>query len=50
MKVATQLRTLSNALGGVSRVNLQMSSAAGDHHAMLRSIELLGSEVLQLVL
>ena len=43
--VASKLRRLSAALGGVYRVNLQMSSAAGDHEAMLKSIALLGEKV-----
>ena len=47
--VATKLRRLGEDLGGVARVNLQMSSAANDHAAMLRSIELLGTQVVPLV-
>jgi probable LLM family oxidoreductase len=47
--VAAKLRFLSEALGGVSRVNLQMSSAAGDQAAMLESIALLGQRVKPLV-
>lgn len=47
--VATKLRRLSAALGGVDRVNLQMSSASGDHEAMVRSISLLGKSVRPLV-
>ena len=43
--VAAKLRFLSDALGGVARVNLQMSSASGDHAAMLQSAELLGQRV-----
>lgn len=46
--VAAKLRLLSDALGGVSRVNLRMSSAAGDQVAMLRSITLLGQRVARL--
>jgi len=48
--VAAKLQGLSNALGGVARVNLQMSSASGDHAAMLKSIELLGERVKPLLL
>jgi probable LLM family oxidoreductase len=47
--VAKKLRRLSNDLGGVHRVNLQMSSASDDPPAMLRAIELLGTEVVPLV-
>lgn len=47
--VAAKLRSLSDDLGGVDRVNLQMSSAANDHAHMLRSIELLGSGVEPLI-
>ena len=43
--VAAKLRLLDEALGGVARVNLQMSSASGDQAAMRRSIELLGTRV-----
>ena len=47
--VAAKLKRLSDDLGGVSRVNLQMSSASSDHTAMLRAIELLGAVVVPLV-
>lgn len=47
--VAAKLKRLSDDLGGVSRVNLQMSSASGDHTAMLRAIELMGTVVAPLV-
>lgn len=43
--VAGKLQMLDEALGGVARVNLQMSSASGDQAAMRRSIELLGTSV-----
>ena len=43
--VASKLRFLSDALGGAARVNLQMSSASGDHRAMLHSVTLLGQRV-----
>jgi probable LLM family oxidoreductase len=42
---ATKLRYISEALGGVSRVSLMMSGGPIAHDKMLRSIELLGSEV-----
>jgi len=48
-EVAAKLRKLSVDLGGVSRVNFQMSSACDDHEAMMRSIELLGLRVAPLV-
>jgi probable LLM family oxidoreductase len=41
--VSAKLRKLDADLGGVARVNLQMSSASGDQGAMRRSIELLGT-------
>lgn len=47
--VARKLQILSDALGGVNRVNFQMSSAAGDHEAMLKSITLLGEKVRPMV-
>ncbi|CAN5446712.1 LLM class flavin-dependent oxidoreductase [soil metagenome] len=43
--VAAKLRRLDADLGGVARVNLQMSSAASDSPAMHRAIELLGQGV-----
>ncbi len=43
--VAAKLRVTSEELGGLSRLSFQMSAASFDHAAMLRSIELLGSEV-----
>ena len=39
----------SEALGGISRLKFQMSSASLEHGAMLRSIELLGTEVAPVV-
>jgi alkanesulfonate monooxygenase SsuD/methylene tetrahydromethanopterin reductase-like flavin-dependent oxidoreductase (luciferase family) len=42
---ARKLRYISEALGGVSRVSLMMSGGPIAHDKMLRSIELLGSEV-----
>jgi probable LLM family oxidoreductase len=47
--VARKLREASEDLGGVSRFTFQMSSAATEHQAMLKSIELLGTEVAPLV-
>jgi probable LLM family oxidoreductase len=43
--VAAQLRQADRNLGGVDRVTFQMSSAARNQKAMLRSIELLGQAV-----
>jgi probable LLM family oxidoreductase len=42
---ATKLRHIDEALGGVSRVSLMMSGGPIAHEKMLRSIELLGTEV-----
>lgn len=47
--VAQKLREASDDLGGVSRFTFQMSSAATEHQAMLKSIELLGTKVAPLV-
>lgn len=47
--VADKVLAASEALGGLSRVNFQMSVASGQHTAMLRSIALLGSGVAPLV-
>ena len=44
--VAMKLVDADRVLGGLARVNLQMSSAAAEHAAMLRSIELLGTTVI----
>ena len=43
--VAAKLRRAGDALGGLSRVTFQMSTASLDSAAMKRSIELLGTEV-----
>ena len=43
--VAHKILAADAALGGLSRITLQMSSASLNHAAMLRSIELLGSQV-----
>lgn len=47
--VAEKLLRLHASLGGVARVNFQMSVASLRHSEMLRSIELLGSDVLPMV-
>jgi probable LLM family oxidoreductase len=43
--VAAKIQRASEALGGVSRITFQMSTASQDVAAMKRSIELLGTEV-----
>ncbi|GLQ08160.1 hypothetical protein GCM10007913_00920 [Devosia yakushimensis] len=43
--VAAKMQHASEVLGGVSRIAFQMTSAAFETAAMLRSIELLGTEV-----
>ena len=45
-RVTEKLLRFHEALGGVARLNFQMSVAALRHEEMLRSIELLGSEVI----
>jgi probable LLM family oxidoreductase len=47
--VADKMLAASEALGGVSRITFQMSSASLEHEAMKRSIELLGHEVAPIV-
>lgn len=47
--VAAKMLAASEALGGLSRMTLQMSSTSLAHSAMKQSIELLGNEVLPLV-
>lgn len=47
--VAAKMRHASEALGGVSRITFQMSTASLDTSAMKRSIELLGAEVAPIV-
>ena len=47
--VTEKLLRLHDSLGGVARVNFQMSVASLRHSEMLRSIELLGSEVIPMV-
>ena len=43
--VATKLRRVSEQLGGVDRVSLQMTNPRLAHADLLRGIELLGTEV-----
>ena len=43
--VAAKMLAASEALGGLSRITFQMSSASLEHAAMTRSIDLLGREV-----
>ncbi len=45
MTVRDKILDANTALGGVSRISFQMSSAMLETEAMQRSIELLGSEV-----
>lgn len=47
--VAAKMLAASEALGGVSRMTFQMSSASLEHSAMKRSIELLGADVAPIV-
>lgn len=47
--VAAKMRRASEALGGVSRITFQMSTASLETAAMKRSIELLGSEVAPII-
>jgi probable LLM family oxidoreductase len=47
--VAEKLLRFHESLGGVARLNFQMSVAALKHAEMLRSIELLGSDVIPMV-
>lgn len=48
-EVAEKILAVSEALGGISRVSLQMSVAALPHAAVRRAIEILGEEVAPLV-
>lgn len=48
-EVAAKMLAASEALGGVSRITFQMSSASLAHSAMQRSIQLLGTEVAPIV-
>jgi probable LLM family oxidoreductase len=47
--VAAKMRRASDALGGLSRITFQMSTASLETAAMKRSIELLGSDVAPIV-
>lgn len=47
--VAAKARSVSAALGGVDRISLQMTNPRLAHMDLLRSIELLGTEVVPLV-
>lgn len=47
--VAAKMLAMSRALGGVDRINFQMSVAALSHERTLRAIELLGTKVALLV-
>ncbi|MNF07140.1 hypothetical protein D3C80_2072540 [compost metagenome] len=47
--VAAKVLAASKALGGVSRITFQMSTAALETEAMRQSIELLGTKVMPLV-
>ena len=43
--IVTKLRRVSEQLGGVERVSLQMTNPLLAHKDLLRGIELLGTEV-----
>ena len=47
--VAAKMRHASEALGGISRIAFQMTSAAFETAAMIRSIELLGTAVAPII-
>lgn len=47
--VAAKIRHTSEVLGGISRIAFQMTSAAFETAAMIRSIELLGTEVAPII-
>lgn len=47
--VAAKMRHASEALGGISRITFQMSTASLETAAMKRSIELLGAEVAPII-
>lgn len=47
--VAAKIKQADRDLGGIDRLTFQMSSAAREQPAMLRSIELLGTAVRPLV-
>jgi probable LLM family oxidoreductase len=46
---ARKVRAYSDSLGGISRLSFQMSVAGLPHEKMLKSIELIGSKVAQIV-
>ena len=43
--VAAKVLAVSEALGGITRINLQMTNVRLAHHRLLRSVELLGNDV-----
>ena len=47
--VAAKMRSIDESLGGVSRISLMMSGGPLPHSEQMRSIELLGTEVLPLL-
>ena len=47
--VAKKIRHIDQSLGGISRLNMQMSPGTLPHDKALRAIELLGSRVAPLV-
>jgi probable LLM family oxidoreductase len=47
--VASKALSVSEALGGIARINLQMTNVRLAHHRLLHSVELLGTEVAPLV-
>lgn len=47
--IADKILGMSDALGGIDRVTLQMTNERLAHHAMLRAVELLGTAVKPLV-
>ena len=49
LTVADKIRRVSEQLGGVDRLSLQMTNPRLAHQDLLRGIELLGAEVAPLV-
>ncbi|MBC8090425.1 MAG: LLM class flavin-dependent oxidoreductase, partial [Pseudonocardia sp.] len=47
--VATKMLTVSESLGGVDRISLQMTNVRLAHHNLLHGIELLGTAVAPIV-
>jgi hypothetical protein len=47
--VAAKVLSVSQALGGITRISLQMTNVRLAHHRLLRSVELLGTQVAPLV-